>query len=432
MEHKPSSTTILHKKVAVNCLMKKPRPKSSTGIRRQTLLQLKQENLANKSPASTPDTRLLDGYTKVKKLGSGGFGTVWHVVEASTNSSFALKQIPKDNAIINTAVASGIVEARVGQKLFPTVDVVGDKLIQYLNPSISQLDDTFITPNQEESVPSESTKFIAQLYRVVETKQDIWLLFEQGGDTLHNSLFEIKGDFYQGSRTYKIIHRPLYIAMRENISILKIFLRQLIASVQTLNQHQLVHADIKPDNILVSHYFENGRLELSTKLIDFGSSFSSLSPRLTSATTPEYVPPDVLELIRTKYNANHIKLYFQEHCCPHSFDMWSVGCVFLEIACGVPIWFSYKSRVDTGSNTPQQPWVTGLMSSTGRKSDKIAQRQVYVAGNLEKCIRKSPGMNIDSKRWKHGIELLQKMLAISPSQRISPQDALAHPFLKRS
>ncbi|OQR88300.1 Protein kinase domain containing protein [Achlya hypogyna] len=405
----------------------KPRPQSGSAVRRQTPQQLRQLAAKARSPSSlgslpgpskrpptAPEGRLLAGYAKIKKLGTGGFGTVWEVAEAATDARYALKQIPKDDALTSSAVVSAIVEARVGKKLFPQTVVVGDHLGSLVAPSAAS----------EAATAPEATRYIAQLYRVVETKHDIWLLFEQGGDTLHNALFEIKGDFHQGSRTYKIVHRPLYLAMRENVCILKALLRQLIGSVQTLGEHHLVHADIKPDNILVSHDILNGKMQVRTKLIDFGSAFSSRSPRLSSATTPEYVPPDILELLRIKQNANHVKVYFEEHCAPHAFDMWSVGCVFLEIACGVPIWFSFKSRVE---GTAQ--WVTGLMSAQGRRPDKIAQRQLYVAENVEKCIRAFPGMNIDSKRWTHGVALLQRMLDVSPTQRISPLEALAHPFL---
>jgi len=114
--------------------------------------------------------------------------------------------------------------------------------------------------------------------------------------------------------------------------------------------------------------------------------------------------------------------------------MWSVGCVFLEIACGFPLWFSYKSRViseqfDAITSTKKQIWLTGMMAAPGRNTDKIIQQQAYVVTNLEKCIRDYCGMNTDSRRWQNGIDLLQKMLDLNPLTRISPKDALQHPFL---
>jgi len=67
----------------------------------------------------------------------------------------------------------------------------------------------------------------------------------------------------------------------------QVLLRQLIGAVQLISTHHIVHADIKPDNILIQQG-EGADNKFNMKLIDFGSGFSSRSPKLSSATTPEY------------------------------------------------------------------------------------------------------------------------------------------------
>ncbi|RHY14366.1 hypothetical protein DYB36_001385 [Aphanomyces astaci] len=377
--------------------------------------------LAKAQATAAADDRQLGGYTKLKKLGvgtyiylpyclyvytgyrpkrllsPGGCGTVWQVATTETATSperdlFALKQIPKgalcpfvgwshDHVFVfagDGAVVSGVVEARVGLKLFPTAAVVRDKLLQGLRHhdvatpplaatvSLSQLKATIVDgsinkeqaiildyrpdenpplePSPPPSAPVNIPMYIVPLLAVVETKQDLWLVFEQGGETLHNALFDIRGEFLHGSRSY--------------------------------------------------------------------------------------VPPDILELLRTKHQTNHVKAYLDAHSRPHSFDMWSLGCVFLEIACGVPLWLPFKARVALKYRDDKKPLVTGgLLAATGRNADKIATRQLHVVANLRKCIRECGGMNVDSRRWVHGVDLMQRMLEIDPAQRISPTQALAHPFL---
>lgn len=52
-----------------------------------------------------------------------------------------------------------------------------------------------------------------------------------------------------------------------------------------------MHADLKPDNILIE--IQSRRI-ISLKLIDFGSSFSFEGNASITATTPEYLAPEVL------------------------------------------------------------------------------------------------------------------------------------------
>lgn len=60
-----------------------------------------------------------------------------------------------------------------------------------------------------------------------------------------------------------------------------------------------MHADIKPDNILVDYDSETKEIK-SLKLIDFGSAFSFDNPHSISMSTPEYLAPEVLEHLENK------------------------------------------------------------------------------------------------------------------------------------
>jgi len=60
---------------------------------------------------------------------------------------------------------------------------------------------------------------------------------------------------------------------------------------------KIVHADIKPDNILVAF---DGRQITDVKLIDFGSAFSYETPSNIQASTPEYLAPEVLEYLENR------------------------------------------------------------------------------------------------------------------------------------
>lgn len=112
-----------------------------------------------------------------------------------------------------------------------------------------------------------------------------------------------------------------------------------------LSKLDIVHADIKPDNILVD--FDGKRIK-SLKIIDFGSSFVYSSARSVPATTPEYLAPEVLQFLEKRSKGQiepSINLF--KKMKNWSFDMWSLGALFLEILSGFPLWLSYKGLLTT-------------------------------------------------------------------------------------
>ena len=72
----------------------------------------------------------------------------------------------------------------------------------------------------------------------------------------------------------------------------------MVAQVlDVLAMFRIVHADIKPDNILID--FDGDKIR-SLKFIDFGSAFSYEDPSNISATTPEYLAPEVLDYLEKR------------------------------------------------------------------------------------------------------------------------------------
>lgn len=62
----------------------------------------------------------------------------------------------------------------------------------------------------------------------------------------------------------------------------------------------IVHTDLKSENIMITFDKEESKIE-SVKVIDFGTSiqFKDVNSRLT-VTTPEYLPPEVLNFVDLK------------------------------------------------------------------------------------------------------------------------------------
>ena len=62
-------------------------------------------------------------------------------------------------------------------------------------------------------------------------------------------------------------------------------------------------------------------------------------------------------------------------------DIWSLGCIILEIVSGIPLWMSVKTR------TPSYQNATGLFAVKNRVFSKIIQKQIEVVHDLDFYIK---------------------------------------------
>lgn len=75
----------------------------------------------------------------------------------------------------------------------------------------------------------------------------------------------------------------------------------MVEIFEVLAKFGIVHGDLKPDNILVE--FEQDCSDIKQiKLIDFGSAFEFHNVTQVTATTPEYLAPELLEFLESRNN----------------------------------------------------------------------------------------------------------------------------------
>merc|ERR1719284_692838 len=107
---------------------------------------------------------------------------------------------------------------------------------------------------------------------------------------------------------------------------------QLCRGIEFCHSNRIIHRDIKPQNLLIDHRAEGGRIRL--KLADFGLA------RTYSIPVPKYTH----EVVTVWYRPLEILLGSPLYSVP--VDLWSIGCVAAEMATGAPL-FAGDSEIDT-------------------------------------------------------------------------------------
>jgi len=368
--------------------------------------------------------RFLAGYERGRLLGRGACAVVWLANPAGQKDCLvAVKQVAKGN----TGKKRSDCEAAKKEIFFGSY---------------------FFHPGGEPKISAArfpGIQYIAKLLDFSETKRDVWMVMEYGGTCLTKMAYEIKGEFLRGERLYRVVHLPMLQAMKRNPEVFKGMLRQLLSALVLFSEHHIVHSDIKPDNILIE---EDDRHQLRCRFIDLGSAFTFDSPENLALATPEYMPPEALETcvarqgggqrmsmssrpvssaVGSRKSADPVAK-LQRNSQPWSFDMWSLGSIFLELCLGTPLWLSYKCRVadDQRANSA----AVGLFAVPGRDPEKIITKQTDALRQrgLPNVLRNAQGVPIDAS----GLELLSLMLSWDPLDRISPSEALEHPWLQES
>lgn len=181
----------------------------------------------------------------------------------------------------------------------------------------------------------------------------------------------------------------------------KSFMYQLLRGISYCHDHRVLHRDLKPQNLLINR-------EGSLKLADFGLARAFGIPvRMYTheVVTLWYRAPDVL-LGSRKYST--------------SVDIWSVGCIFVEMQTGRPL-FPGTSEQDQ----LQMIWKI-LGTPTPEQWPQIVELPEYKT-DWPKC-DPVPWSRISGGIEASGVDLLSQMLVCDPNQRILGRATLTHNY----
>ncbi|KAL6246986.1 U4/U6 small nuclear ribonucleoprotein prp4 [Rhinocladiella similis] len=221
-----------------------------------------------------------------------------------------------------------------------------------------------------------------------------------------------------------------------NIKAIRAYSQQLFLGLSLLKKCQYIHADLKPDNILVNE------ARSTLKICDLGSA----SPITENATAPY--------LVSRFYRAPEVILGI-----PYDFgvDMWSIGCTLFELYTGKVLFTGrnnngmLKAIMDCRGKFPHKllrrgaltyDYFDDLLNFRAQEIDKVTGRTLVrmidikpkpVKDLRSRLMPRDKRMNEqERKELELFTDLLDKCLDLRPEKRITPTDALKHPFILRA
>ncbi|KAF5106105.1 hypothetical protein DV453_004222 [Geotrichum candidum] len=250
------------------------------------------------------------------------------------------------------------------------------------------------------------------------------------------------------SNLYELIKRNKFRGL--SVNLVRVFTQQLLDSLKVLKEAKLIHCDLKPENILLKS-LDNPQI----KVIDFGSACHELQTVYTYIQSRFYRSPEIL--LGLPYTT--------------SIDMWSLGCIVVELFLGLPIFpgtseYNQLSRIiDTLGNPPN--WMIEKGKNSGQfmekyvdqmgnkhyklksrekfsaefKVDEKPSKQYFPSTKLDQIIMNYPLPRPNMKPAEVEAEMhsrasllnfVQGLLNMNPFERWTPHQAAMHPFITES
>ncbi|KAL2159456.1 hypothetical protein VTH06DRAFT_2461 [Thermothelomyces fergusii] len=326
---------------------------------------------------------LLDGrYQVLTTLGRGMFSGVARAVDVSTKKQVAIKIMRNNDALRK----GGLTEIAILEKL--------------------------------NAADPDDKKHIVRFERAFEYKGHLCMTFE----SLSMNLREVLKKFGNN--------------VGINLNAVRAYAYQIFLALGHMRKCSIIHADLKPDNILVNE----ARNVL--KICDLGTAIDRSDAAMAASEPMPY-------LVSRFYRAPEIILGVP---FDYAVDMWSIGCTLYELYTG-KILFTGENNNQMLKNIME---VRGKLSAKFYRRGELAHNHFDELGNFisverDKVLGKttvrtlatvkptrdlrtrllaaSAGMDdAESRELNHFIDLLERCLTLNPEKRLVPADALKHPF----
>jgi len=289
-------------------------------------------------------------YQFIRQIGYGAYGVVCSAMDKKTNKKVAIKKVP--NAFQDLIDAKRIVREI--------------KLLQFF-------DHDDIIPVIDIHKPEKRTGF-----------EDIYFVTEL-----------MESD----------LHRVIYSGQKLSDEHIQYFMYQLLRGMLHMHSANVMHRDLKPNNVLVNK-------DCKLKICDLGLA-RGFDMEDESKTT--YV-------VTRWYRAPEVILKASEYT--KAIDIWSIGCIFAELLGRTPLfpgqnYLDQLQRIIAVSGTPSQADLAYITNDKALEYMKSLPKRT-----------KLPLKNLYPDANPVALDLMEKMLVFNPEKRYTAEECLGHPYFE--
>lgn len=219
--------------------------------------------------------------------------------------------------------------------------------------------------------------------------------------------------------TFELLNMNLYELIKRNsyqgfsLNLIRKFAYSLVQCLRMLNREKIIHCDLKPENILL-----RDRTSSSIKVIDFGSSCFTSQRIYTYIQSRFYRSPEVI--LGLPYGT--------------PIDMWSLACILAELYTGEPLFAGENESDQLGCimEVCSLPPTSVLEAATRRRlffDSKNNPRNLVNSKDRRRRVGSRPLSVILNCDETDFIDFLERCLEWDPRLRLTPDEAIRHPWL---
>jgi len=210
---------------------------------------------------------------------------------------------------------------------------------------------------------------------------------------------------------YELIKKNNYQGF--SIYLVRRFAYSILQCMRVMNKEKIIHCDMKPENILLRQKGSS-----AIKVIDFGSGCFESQRIYTYIQSRFYRAPEII--LGIPYTT--------------SIDMWSLGCILVELFTGYPIF--------PGENEAEQLAMImevidlpplQILNDASRRKLFFDSKGVPRNMNTKLFKKRRPGSRPISSILKTSeanfIDFIKRCLEWDPAQRMNAEDAMKHPWM---